>query len=134
MSGTRHHRPVGDQQVGTAFRDVSWTNPNRSVRLADSVTVGKEYSVAVVIMRAKGQMTIPQDVREAAHLEEGDPVEIEITADGILLRPKKLIDASQAWFWTPEWQQGERAASADIEAGRLTTHASSEAFLDSLDS
>jgi len=123
-----------DLQVGAAFRDVSWTNPNHSVTMADSVTVGQEDFMAVAIMRAKGQMTIPQDVREAAHLEEGDPVEIELTADGILLRPKKLIDASQAWFWTPEWQRGERAASADIEAGRLTTQASSEAFLDSLDS
>jgi antitoxin PrlF len=90
--------------------------------------------MAVSIMRAKGQVTIPQDVREAAHLEEGDPIEVVITADGILLRPKKLIDAAQAWFWSPEWQRGERAASADIEAGRLTTHTSSEAFLDSLDS
>jgi len=25
----------------------------------------------------------------------------EITADGILLRPQKLIDATQAWFWEP---------------------------------
>ena len=90
--------------------------------------------MTVAIMRAKGQVTIPQDVREAAHLEEGDPIEVVVTADGILLRPKKLIDASQAWFWTPEWQQGERAASADVEAGRLTTTVSSEAFLESLDS
>ncbi len=48
-------------------------------------------------------MTIPQSVREAAHFEEGDLVEIEITAEGILLRPKKLIDASQAWFWSQKW-------------------------------
>ena len=89
--------------------------------------------MSVSVIRAKGQVTIPQDVREAAHLEEGDPVEIEITADGILLRPKKLIDASQAWFWSQAWQEGERAASADIKAGRVTTVASSEAFLASLD-
>ena len=75
----------------------------------------------VSVIRAKGQVTIPQDVREAAHLKEGDPVEIEITADGILLRPQKLIDASQAWFWTREWQQGEREASDDIRAGRVMT-------------
>jgi AbrB family looped-hinge helix DNA binding protein len=87
----------------------------------------------VSVIRAKGQLTIPQDVREAAHLEEGDPVEIEITADGILLRPKKLIDASQAWFWTQDWQAGEREASADIKAGRVTTSGSTAAFLDSLD-
>jgi AbrB family looped-hinge helix DNA binding protein len=87
----------------------------------------------VSVIRAKGQVTIPQDVREAAHLKEGDPVEIEITADGILLRPQKLIDASQAWFWTQEWQQGEREASDDIKAGRVTTLESAAAFLGSLD-
>ena len=87
----------------------------------------------VSIIRARGQVTIPQDIREAAHLEEGDPIEIEITADGILLRPKKLVDAAQAWFWSPEWQEGERAASADIRAGRVATAESSEAFLASLD-
>jgi AbrB family looped-hinge helix DNA binding protein len=87
----------------------------------------------VSVMRAKGQVTIPQDVREAAHLEAGDPIEIEMTADGILLRPKKLIDASQAWFWTQDWQDGEREASADIKAGRVTTSGSTAAFLESLD-
>ena len=87
----------------------------------------------VSIIRAKGQLTIPQDIREAVHLEEGDPVEIEVTADGILLRPKKLIDASQAWFWSSGWQQGEREASADIAAGRVTRSASPAAFLIALD-
>jgi antitoxin PrlF len=81
--------------------------------------------MSVSVIRAKGQVTIPQDIREAAHLEEGDPVEIEITPDGILLRPKKLIDASEAWFWSREWQHGEREASADIKARvprRLTSN------------
>jgi AbrB family looped-hinge helix DNA binding protein len=85
------------------------------------------------VIRAKGQVTIPQDIRDAAHLETGDPVEIEITADGILLRPKKLIDASRTWFWSREWQAGEREASADIEAGRVVSSDSPEAFLGSLD-
>lgn len=89
--------------------------------------------MSVSVIRAKGQVTIPRDVREAAHLEEGDPVEIEVTADGILLRPKKLIDASQAWFWTREWQEGEREASEDVKAGRLNTSRSSDDFLRSLE-
>ena len=89
--------------------------------------------MSVSIIRAKGQVTIPQDVREAAHLEEGDPVEIEITADGILLRPKKFIDASQAWFWSQQWQQGEHEASEDIKAGRVTTFGSAAALREALD-
>ncbi len=35
----------------------------------------------ISVIRAKGQLTIPADVRQAAHLEEGDPVEIEVPAD-----------------------------------------------------
>jgi len=27
----------------------------------------------------------------------------------------------QSWFWTPEWQAGEREADADIAAGRVRT-------------
>jgi len=30
-----------------------------------------------------------------------------------------LIDPDQVWFWTEEWQRGEREAAADIKAGRV---------------
>ena len=68
-------------------------------------------------LRAKGQLTLPDDIRKAAHLETGDLLEAELTPDGILLRPQKLIDATQTWFWTPEWQAGERRAAAAGAAG-----------------
>jgi antitoxin PrlF len=89
--------------------------------------------MSVTIIRAKGQVTIPQQIREAAHLKEGDPVEVELTQEGILLRPKKVIDATQAWFWSPAWQAGEAAASADVEAGRVEVFDSGEEFLVRLD-
>lgn len=85
------------------------------------------------IVRGKGQITIPADIRKAARLEEGDPVEVEITPDGILLRPQKVIDATQAWFWTPEWQAKEREADADLAAGRSERFESDEEFLAALD-
>lgn len=54
---------------------------------------------------------------------------------GVLLRGivKGPIDPDQAWFWTPEWQAGEREADADIAAGRGTRHHSDEDFLAALD-
>lgn len=85
------------------------------------------------VVRGKGQITIPSEIRKAARLEEGDPVEVELVEGGILLRPLKLIDATQAWFWQPEWQAGEREAAADLAAGRSRVFESSEAFLGSLD-
>ena len=90
-------------------------------------------SIAISTLRRRGQITLPREIREAAHLVEGDPVEFELRDDGILLRPKKLIDSTQAWFWTRSWQEGEAAASADIAAGRITRSNSSEEFLASLD-
>lgn len=88
--------------------------------------------MARMTLRAKGQLTLPEEIRAAARLEEGDLLDAEITAEGILLRPRKVIDATQAWFWTPEWQQGERDADADLAAGRSETFASGDAFLGAL--
>ena len=58
-----------------------------------------------------------------------DLLDAEITTEGILLRPQKLIDATQAWFWTTDWQAGERDADADRGAERVSTFASGEEFL-----
>ena len=84
-------------------------------------------------MRGRGQLTLPSKVREAAHLEEGDPIIVELVDGGILLRPQKLVDSKQAWFWKEAWQEGEAAASADIAAGRVKRSESSEDFLAALD-
>jgi AbrB family looped-hinge helix DNA binding protein len=80
-------------------------------------------------LRARGQLTLPEDIRSAARLEEGDLLDAEITEDGILLRPRKIIDATQAWFWTPAWQAGEREADADLASGRVETFDSGEALV-----
>lgn len=65
------------------------------------------------------QVSIPKRVREALGLAEGDLVEVEERDGEIVMVPKKLIDASQAWFWSPEWQQGEREVDEDVRAGRM---------------
>lgn len=86
-----------------------------------------------VWMRAKGQLTLPVEIREAARIAEGDPLEVELTPDGILLRPQKVIDAAQAWFWHDAWQAGERDASAQIAAEETIPYGSAEEFLRALD-
>ena len=84
-------------------------------------------------IRNKGQVTIPADIRRATRLEDGDPVEVVVVEEGILLRPQKVIDATQAWFWTPEWQEKEREADEDIAAGRVERFESDEEFLAALE-
>jgi len=86
-----------------------------------------------MVLRSRGQLTLPEKIRKAARLEEGDLLEAELTDEGILLRPKKVIDPDQAWFWTPEWQAKEREADADLAAGRHSEiFMSGEEFLEAL--
>jgi AbrB family looped-hinge helix DNA binding protein len=66
------------------------------------------------------QVSIPKEVRDRLHLEEGDFVEVEERDGEIVMVPKKLIDAGQAWFWSREWQEGEREVDEDIHAGRVS--------------
>jgi antitoxin PrlF len=88
--------------------------------------------MARTTLRAKGQLTLPEEIRSAARLEEGDLFDAEITADGILLRPRKLIDATQAWFWEPSWQAGEREADADRSSFHVESFESGDAFVAAL--
>jgi hypothetical protein len=41
--------------------------------------------------------------------------------------------SDQAWFWTPEWQEGEREVDEAIAAGRTTYFGSADEFLAALD-
>jgi hypothetical protein len=46
------------------------------------------------------------------------------------------LNPDQAWFWTEEWQVGEREVDREIAAGNVTTFATLEEFdaaLDALD-
>jgi AbrB family looped-hinge helix DNA binding protein len=88
---------------------------------------------ALTTMRDKGQITIPTEIRKAARLEEGDSVEASLTPDGILLRPRRPIDSTQAWFWEPKWQARERGAGKDIAMGNVRTFKTEKAFMKDLD-
>jgi AbrB family looped-hinge helix DNA binding protein len=79
-----------------------------------------------------GPLSIPTEIREAAHLTEGDTVLVEATDGGVLIRH---IDPAQAGFWTPEWLEGEREIDEEIARGTTgTVYASSEEFLAHLES
>jgi AbrB family looped-hinge helix DNA binding protein len=86
----------------------------------------------LIKLRHKGQLTIPDHVRRAVRLEEGDYLAVSIRDGAIVLEPKTVIDSSQAWFWKADWQVGEREASEDIASGRTRHFGSDEDFLDSL--
>ena len=68
----------------------------------------------------KHQITTPKEVFEKLHLEVGDILEVDMTEEGLLLVPKKLISKDQAWFWTKEWQKKEKEADEAIARGELS--------------
>ena len=76
-------------------------------------------AVTLTKVTRNGQVTLPAPARRALQVEEGDYIEVRVTEDSIVLTPKKLVDKSQAYFWSPSWQAAEREASQDIAAGRI---------------
>jgi len=83
-------------------------------------------------MNARGGITIPRELRKG--LAPDTPFEVVRREDGVIeLRPRAVIDASQAWFWSERWQRMEREADADIAAGRVRRFDDVESFLADLD-
>lgn len=79
-------------------------------------------SFGIVQMKKKAALTIPKEVRQALRLaDEGEIFEMSVEDGKIILEPKALIPKDQQWYWTEEWQAGEREADEDIKEGRYTS-------------
>lgn len=74
---------------------------------------------SVVKVQKNKNITLPMWVMQRFHLGAGDFVRVEETSAGVVLKPATLIDPTQAYFWTSEWQAGEREAEQDIRRGRV---------------
>jgi antitoxin PrlF len=80
---------------------------------------------ARVKVRPKAQLTLPEEIRRALHIGEGDEVEFAVHDDGtVTIRGYVSIPTDQAWFFAPEWLAGEREADEESAAGRGTVHES----------
>jgi AbrB family looped-hinge helix DNA binding protein len=70
-----------------------------------------EHHMALVRLRRAAQITLPQDIREAARLKEGDYLEAEVTESGtIVLKPVNIAHREP----TPE-QEAEILSVVDHE-------------------
>ena len=92
-------------------------------------------SFGIVQMKRRGSITIGKEIRKLLNLaDEGDIFEIRVKDGCIVLEPKKLISSDQAWYWSEEWQAGEREAREDIAAGRVIHADSVEELIEKLNS
>ena len=88
---------------------------------------------AIVRMSERGTITLPRELR--ARAPSADVFEVVLRHDGVYeLRPRLMIDPTQAWFWTEEWQRKEREADEDIAAGRIQRFDDAESFIAHLES
>ena len=86
-------------------------------------------------MKRRGSITIGKEIRKILNLsDEGDLFEVRVKDGCIVLEPKKLISTDQEWYWSEEWQAGEREAREDIAAGRVIRANSVEELIEKLNS
>jgi len=63
----------------------------------------------------QGQIRIPKKVLETLQIVPGDYVEVDVENGQAVLKPRKLIDPAQGWYWTREWQKMEREVDQEME-------------------
>ncbi len=56
-----------------------------------------------------GEIRIPKAYLVALDVGPGDYLEFEETKEGLLLRPKKMVEVDQAWYWAEEWEDRVKA-------------------------
>lgn len=86
----------------------------------------------IVKVQKNKNITLPTWLIQRFRLVVGDFVRLQETKDGVLIKPAKLVDPSQAYFWTKEWQTGEREAEVDIRKGRIKKFKSVKELMDDL--
>jgi len=75
---------------------------------------------AIMKISPQGQIRIPKKIMASLGIENGDYVEVDVKHRQIVLKPRKLIDPSQSWYWTKEWQKMEADVDNDIEKDELS--------------
>ncbi len=77
----------------------------------------KEPEMALMKIRKNYQITIPRNLRNRFNLAEGDYVEVETRNGTIVLKPVKVIQPDQEYFYTNEWQKKEAEVDEEIRRG-----------------
>ena len=53
--------------------------------------------MSLVKVKKFAQVTIPADIRQKAHIDEGDYVEVKYEGNKIIIIPKRITDKSVDW-------------------------------------
>ena len=75
------------------------------------------------------QITLPKPVRKRFGVKEGDLIKVEEREGGIFITPIETIDRAQAWFWTNEWQAGEKGVDQESHRGKRKSFKDVDKFI-----
>ena len=85
-------------------------------------------------LRSKAQLTLPDEIRRALHVSEGDEIEFAVDESGsITVRGYVSVPSDQAWFFTPDQLAAKRQEDEEITAGGGAVHASAKAMFTHLE-
>lgn len=73
----------------------------------------------LVKIKQNFQITLPNSLRKHLNIDVGDYMEIDNQGNELILRPVKMVQAGQAYFYSNKWQKGEARADKDINQGGI---------------
>ena len=85
-------------------------------------------------IRERSQITLPNDIVKKLNLRTGDNLEITTEEDKIIIKPVLVIDRSQSWFWTKEWQKKEKEVEEEIKQSKINKAKDVEDLIKKLES
>jgi antitoxin PrlF len=84
-------------------------------------------------LRPKSQLTLPEEVRRALRINEGDEVEFTVQENGkVTVRGYVSIPTDQAWLFAAH-QSARQEPDEEPAAGQATMHESADALQGHLD-
>lgn len=74
---------------------------------------------AIVRMNAEGRLTVPTEARKELGLLEETELQVETTADAIILKPAVVLPREDAWAYTAPHRRLLAKAHRDSREGRV---------------
>lgn len=86
-------------------------------------------------MQSRGTVALPPGLRKKYALDQpGAQVEVTEREDGVIeVRPLIAVPATQAYFWSEDWQAREHEVDLHLARAESSEHADVDAFLSHLD-
>jgi antitoxin MazE len=97
----------------------------------ESKTVTPE-ALMVVDLKQKSQVTIPNEVVKRLRLSVGDKLDVVVKDGKIIITPVVVIPKDQMWFYSKEWQDGEKDVDRQVREGKTTKTSTMEDLFDGL--